>query len=787
MSLSEAMLEEPNEAEVTVLRTFVVNLMSLQNRLDESYHTDQFLRDLILTDVNIPSIQSALRDRLPTTIQEAANRIANQFSEKKKSAGSNLVCLARDYEAMYSLGKTYGGDERRNTKTPWANIRGRHTQKDTPRRRLSPEWMEGVKGGFVCGEDHRESSRHKKEEVTAAINKLKSNYPTAWLTIDDLSNFMDMVTDDREDEKEPKEEEVRWVEDDYDDAQTDILFMTITDAEDIERKLSENNLIHGRSFKSDMNIALNVMNRRLKDPDGEKFNGITIDTAANRKSVMFQSQYQANEQEFGRNINIRQPRRGLKGLGGRSKVIGEVTIKIPFINLELVMYIGFAIIEKDALSLLSNTDLIDNGLDISLQGGYLHIGTRKKQLTLENNLFVYRWTSDSIPYSLYSEHELRNIHRRFKYPSLNATHNLLKRANEDNLEADVKKMLDKITEHYKICKANDSAPRRIKLTIGTDDIQFNHSVIIETMFISSKHVLHLVDEGTHFTAAAFLKNHSSSDIWRSITRLWTHVYMVPPDFLSFDQGSAYISQEFKANAAAAGITIEEAPIETPGEIGIVERYHAPLRAAYTKLRQDMGKYEATDSECLKMALYAVNSTMGPEGLCPMMLVFGAFPRPARTTPSPSQLHRQRTIEDAKRVVSTEQAKRRLAFEKRHPSSPKAKELSQKLMDLSSGSPVLMYRTKTKTWDGPYRYMNINVETVVVQLNKGRKIFRSTPVKPWVHSRLQPTSSFSHNTNITPTPADHETEEARITTDTSTDEIDLGNIARKIPVKKGSKE
>lgn len=102
--------------------------------------------------------------------------------------------------------------------------------------------------------------------------------------------------------------------------------------------------------------------------------------------------------------------------------------------------------------------------------------------------------------------------------------------------------------------------------------------------------------------------------------------MGPPDFLAVDQGFAYVSVQFKSKAAAHGIKLEEAPVESPGTISIVERYHEPLRAAYLKVRQSLTRNEASDNECLKLAVHGVNSTMGPEGLVPMMLVFGGPPQ-----------------------------------------------------------------------------------------------------------------------------------------------------------------
>lgn len=58
MKLSEALSQKPEESEVAVFRTFVAELMSMQNQLDKSYHQDQFLRDRLLTAVDIPSIQN---------------------------------------------------------------------------------------------------------------------------------------------------------------------------------------------------------------------------------------------------------------------------------------------------------------------------------------------------------------------------------------------------------------------------------------------------------------------------------------------------------------------------------------------------------------------------------------------------------------------------------------------------------------------------------------------------------------------------------------------------------
>lgn len=80
---------------------------------------------------------------------------------------------------------------------------------------------------------------------------------------------------------------------------------------------------------------------------------------------------------------------------------------MPFIDLNLVLEVKFSILQDEMPSLLSKKDLIDNGLNISLHGVFLHIGDLRQPLILDNYFFVHKWSSSSIPYFLYTESELR--------------------------------------------------------------------------------------------------------------------------------------------------------------------------------------------------------------------------------------------------------------------------------------------------------------------------------------------------------------------------------------------
>lgn len=250
------------------------------------------------------------------------------------------------------------------------------------------------------------------------------------------------------------------------------------------------------------------------------------------------------------------------------------------------------------------------------------------------------------------------------------------------------------------------------------------------MFIGGRLVFHMVDEATHFCAVSFMRNRATKEIWNMIQHMCCLVYMVPPEFLVLDQGSVYTSNGMKEDFEAFGAHPDEAPIETPGAIGTVERYHAPLRLAYKGIRADSGRGRS-EQVCLKLAVFAVNCMIGPEGLRPALLVIAAIPRPTRTSPAPSQLERAKRIGRIMNKVAKEQARRKIVSGLKYEEGRKGKKHSATLRKLLSGSPVLAYRTVRKRWEGLFKLISIEGETVVLQLDKGRGMFRSSCVKPSV--------------------------------------------------------
>lgn len=256
---------------------------------------------------------------------------------------------------------------------------------------------------------------------------------------------------------------------------------------------------------------IHAMLSKPTDDDTEHFDGLRIDTCANRTSVIGNIQYERYCRDFGVLKEIRPSNcKWLKGLGGtRPGILGVVKLQVPFSNLNLVIDVDFSMISDEdprdpSPTLLSMKDMLDNNIDISIEECCVKFQGLRQALTMENYFLVYRWTVKDLPYALYTASELRNIHRVFGHLSVRATTNLIKKAQGKGLSKDTQRILQSISEECTVCKYEDRKPRRFKLTVGIEGLRFNHQVQIDTIFLEGKPVLHMVDEATHFFAAEFL-------------------------------------------------------------------------------------------------------------------------------------------------------------------------------------------------------------------------------------------------------------------------------------------
>jgi hypothetical protein len=74
------------------------------------------------------------------------------------------------------------------------------------------------------------------------------------------------------------------------------------------------------------------------------------------------------------------------------------------------------------------------------------------------------------------------------------------------------------------------------------------------------------------------------------------------------------------------IKIKEILIEAYNLIGKIERYYALLQYVYKIIYNEFRGTNTSAEISLQIAVKAINDSVGPNGIIPILLVFGAYPR-----------------------------------------------------------------------------------------------------------------------------------------------------------------
>lgn len=95
-----------------------------------------------------------------------------------------------------------------------------------------------------------------------------------------------------------------------------------------------------------------------------------------------------------------------------------------------------------------------------------------------------------------AEGEIRQLHRRFGYPSAHRPMKALRRSGHD-VDSRTVKQLTKYHQFFQKCR---KPSERFKFTLH-DDTQFNQSIHVDVIYILGQPTLHVFDESTRFQAA----------------------------------------------------------------------------------------------------------------------------------------------------------------------------------------------------------------------------------------------------------------------------------------------
>lgn len=178
-----------------------------------------------------------------------------------------------------------------------------------------------------------------------------------------------------------------------------------------------------------------------------------------------------------------------------------------------------------------------------------------------------------------TEGEIKRLHRRFGHPSVKRLQHLLDQAGHVP-DSEIMLRVKEMCEH---CQKHSDAPHRFRFKLQ-DDIDFNHTVYVDIAMFGKDYALHMVDEATGFGAAKLLRkapgSHTAKQVVNAFKSAWIDTYIGPPDFVVYDYGTNFNSENFRSSLRAMGSTPKLVPVEAHHSIGKVERYHRPLRRAY---------------------------------------------------------------------------------------------------------------------------------------------------------------------------------------------------------------
>ena len=122
------------------------------------------------------------------------------------------------------------------------------------------------------------------------------------------------------------------------------------------------------------------------------------------------------------------------------------------------------------------------------------------------------------------------------------------------------KKLEKISAKCESCQKITNSPHRFRVSLGSESIHFNSRVYLDIIYLDGKPVLHLMDEGTCFSATQFLESVCIPDIRESILFCWEKLYIGLPHEFMTDQDSQF-KKTFAELESLHEVSVEQTGIQ----------------------------------------------------------------------------------------------------------------------------------------------------------------------------------------------------------------------------------
>ena len=189
---------------------------------------------------------------------------------------------------------------------------------------------------------------------------------------------------------------------------------------------------------------------------------------------------------------------------GLIALIGSVTVKT------LIGLVDFHVVKADTPFLLRLTDIdrlqvyynniMDTLIGPTTTPGSKHvilpITQRFGHLFLIQRETLQAYIQESFDYNLcyLTSTEIHYLYCCFSHPSAEKLHKVLRRSRHNNID---KKAIDHLTKYCSYCQKYKHSPSRFKFTLHKD-LNFNHLMYIDIIYINSSLVLHIINKATHY-------------------------------------------------------------------------------------------------------------------------------------------------------------------------------------------------------------------------------------------------------------------------------------------------
>lgn len=181
--------------------------------------------------------------------------------------------------------------------------------------------------------------------------------------------------------------------------------------------------------------------------------------------------------------------------------------------------------EWHAMSLYTVMEAASNESEVEVFRGFVsRIMSLKHQLhaeyrtdknlrdRLENVFLINRRIPEDKKFAVYTEQDVRAMHQTFGHPSIKTTKGRLLPTIGGQMDAATCRSIEKTSAQCRNCARYATAPRRLRLTVGADDLKCKQAVKVDKMFLHGNDVVHMLDVAMHFCATTFVKCQSANEI-----------------------------------------------------------------------------------------------------------------------------------------------------------------------------------------------------------------------------------------------------------------------------------